>query len=287
MTNRRMIMKKRLVLATVLCTLFAFTGCGSETPADAGNTNDSGAAQTEDETPADETPADTDENGSDSAPSADMSDLAGTWFEADVLDSRTLIIAEDGSFTLEYRGGGALYGTVEVVAEENPDDTENYWYSFIDQEGDVWESVCIPDDGIQDDLYFGQGGDPHFIREGAVSYPVTLDVIGEDYLGNWQCDRCGIEITENADGYIVDITWANSASETVEWIYVCYYDSDMCALVSEEQGTKQVLVTEDGNTETIVEYSDGTGSFFLDEGILTWTDDAEHQGDGMEFERIG
>ncbi len=95
-----------------------------------------------------------------------INELVGIWYEADVLDSRTLTIDANGNWTLEYRGGGALYGTVEITEEEMPDETINYWYTFLDEEGDVWDGVAVPDEGVQDDLYFGQGGEPHFVRAG-------------------------------------------------------------------------------------------------------------------------
>ena len=279
-------MKKKTVLATILCTLFALAGCGNAAQADADADADVTPVvdvQTEIDEP--------DDSELESQPLAegDIAALMGTWYEDGALDSRTLIIDEDGAFTLEYAGGGALYGTIEITTEVMPDDTESYWYTFYDQEGEIWEAVCIPDEGVQDDLYFGQGGDPHFIRADAVSYPVSLGVLGEDYVGLWQCDRCSINITEGADGFLCEVNWSQSASETERWTYYCDYDDVLQLLACYDGGVNEALFYEEtGNEEVIEYYSDGSASFVINEdGYLIWFDDVEGYGDGMEFEKIG
>jgi len=282
-------MKKKTVLATILCTLFAVAGCGNAGQADTDAGGNSGAdVRVETEVPVDEP----DDSGleSQSLAEGDIAALVGTWYEADALDSRTLVIDENGAFTLEYAGGGALYGTIEITTEINPDDTESYWYTFYDQEGEIWESVCIPDEGIQDDMYFGQGGDPHFVRAEDVSMPsFTSDIVSSDYTGVWQCDRCSITVTEGADGFLCEVSWASSASETTEWEYYCDYDDIFHSLVCDEGGVNRGLVyDEDGNEEIFEYYNDGTASFVINEdGYLIWFDDVEDYGNGMEFEKIG
>ena len=118
-------MKKKTVLATILCTLFAVAGCGNAAQADAdADVTPVVDVQTEIDEP--------DDSELESQPLAegDIAALMGTWYEDGALDSRTLIIDEDGAFTLEYAGGGALYGTIEITTEGLPDDTESYWYTF-------------------------------------------------------------------------------------------------------------------------------------------------------------
>ena len=44
---------------------------------------------------------------------ASVKDIASVWFE-DALDARTLTINDDGTFTLEYKGGGSRVGTVTI-----------------------------------------------------------------------------------------------------------------------------------------------------------------------------
>ena len=96
----------------------------------------------------------------------DISDIDGVWNEADVLDSRQLIInAEQASFKLVYRGGGTLYGSVKVELYENPDGSPTVWYNFYDESGEFWTGFQRPAQLPINDLYAGQGGDPHFVRE--------------------------------------------------------------------------------------------------------------------------
>jgi hypothetical protein len=49
---------------------------------------------------------------------------------------------------------------------------------------------------------------------------------------------------------------------------------------------KQVVAEEDGESVGDVEYFSGSGSFAINDGILTWTDEEEDAGAGMEFEKV-
>lgn len=97
-------------------------------------------------------------------PEADISDIVGVWNEADVLDSRTLTVNDDGSFRLDYRGGGAMIGDVKIEYSENPDGSPNVWFCFYDNGGDFWEGFRKPDEYPIIDIYAGNGGEPHFVR---------------------------------------------------------------------------------------------------------------------------
>ena len=113
--------------------------------------------------------------------------------------------------------------------------------------------------------------------------------MSSDYTGVWQCDRCSITVTEGADGFLCEVSWASSASETTEWEYYCDYDDIFHSLVCDEGGVNRDLVyDEDGNEEIFEYYNDGTASFVINEdGYLIWFDDVEDYGNGMEFEKIG
>ena len=95
---------------------------------------------------------------------ASVNDIVGVWYEVDVLDSRTLTVNEDATFSLEYRGGGTMYGTVEVTYEEHPDGTKSAWYSFKDVDGTELVAFAKSDDEIQKELFSGQDGELHFYR---------------------------------------------------------------------------------------------------------------------------
>ena len=44
----------------------------------------------------------------------DISEIAGTWNEVDTLYPRTLVIKNDGSFTITFTNGGTMYGIAKV-----------------------------------------------------------------------------------------------------------------------------------------------------------------------------
>ena len=299
-------MKKKTILATVLCALI-MTGCGGNTeqPFVAGedypeevevdteevnageNTEDVSAGEAEEEYP------DAEDEGLESQmlTPGNISELAGTWYEADVLDARTLTISEDGSFSLEYRGGGTLYGNITIEEEETPDGEINYIYSFYDEGGDIWESLAIPDEGIGDDLYFGQGGEPHFVSEASLGIKAGADYVSsgggatvDDFMGNWQCDRCGITISD-VDGQIqVDIMWGDSADVTNCWQYRCTFDEATETLVNNGDGVMYILDSSSGEQEIKDGYTDGQATFTLNYGLLYWDEANETVEDEMGFE---
>lgn len=93
-----------------------------------------------------------------------ITDIVGVWNEADVLDSRTLTVNEDGTFKLEYRGGGTLSGTVKIEYEDHPDGSQTAWFIFYEEDGKMWDGFQRTNEEIMNDLYSGHTGEPHFVR---------------------------------------------------------------------------------------------------------------------------
>ena len=128
----------------------------------------------------------TDQNGNVTSASADLKDIAGTWNEADTLDSRTLTIKADGSYSLAFKGSGTQNGTVKLEASENPDGSKVFWYNFYDAEGKIWTGFR-KSDSPQNDLYSGQDGAMHFVRAAAAAAQNTSS--GEtdirNLVGEW------------------------------------------------------------------------------------------------------
>lgn len=120
------------------------------------------------------------------------------------------------------------------------------------------------------------------------------DAETEDYLreaaafeGRWGCGRATLDIVRDGDAWKAEITWGNSASECVQWVYSCIYDDYENRMDSVGPATKSVLTYgEDGEVaETSVEYEDGQASFVInDAGKLLWLDSKENAGEDMEFE---
>lgn len=109
------------------------------------------------------------------------------------------------------------------------------------------------------------------------------------FLGRWQCDRCTIEISPEADDVKVLVYWGGSASETAEWVYTCVFDEYENTLTCEGEGTCTDIVYDENGEQVSAEtlYTDGAALFRIDEnGCLVWDDLKEDAGEGMAFERI-
>lgn len=110
------------------------------------------------------------------------------------------------------------------------------------------------------------------------------------FLGEWVCDRAKIDIDELSDGsFFVEVTWANSASETVEWMYPCAYDDGEKLLFNFDPGVKSTVQFDETGAavDVITEYDDGEVTFTIDgDDMLIWNDKKENAGDGMRFERV-
>ena len=106
---------------------------------------------------------------------------------------------------------------------------------------------------------------------------------------SWVCDRANIEIAWQDEGYKVFVQWGNSATESSEWDYSCYYDAATNSLTSLAIATRSELTyNEDGTVASWVDvYTDGSATFKLDaDGHLLWQDNKEDAGKDMVFERV-
>ena len=227
--------------------------------------------------------------------------IAGTWYETEVLDSRTLTINSDGSYELAYRGGGSAFGTVEPVVEDNGDGTSTVKYAFYESDGALWATFDCNERAS--DLYSEDDGGLHFvgseyIDENEDSFDTLNDyedaeflhetsegVDAASYEGFWTCDRCAITIVDGGNGeYNVYIAWGSSAYETSEWQYTCTYDEYTATLVCDGTGLlKNVVYGDDGSEDRTEVYTDGTAAFIMREVTPTWLDQNDNAGDGMVF----
>ena len=139
-------MKKRLVLATILCTLAALmiTGCGAIVDDSLADKEEYSVEEDNDDE--DDDWDDDDWDDDEYVPSVD--EIVGVWYEQDALDPRTLFVYDDWTFSLQYQGGGSLDGTVEITEEEHPDDEED---DHPDEEETDDEEEDHPDDEETED----------------------------------------------------------------------------------------------------------------------------------------
>ncbi len=215
--------------------------------------------------------------------------IIGTWREGDALDARILRVNPDYTYELDYRGGGASYGSVRVIAEEHPDGTYSPWYVFDEPDGEIWAMFPKNDeDGtLQKHLWSGQDGALHFIRFDNYEYAGSIEGIApEDYLGVWGCGRCTIVIEKVNNAYVANVKWANSAAEHREWIYSCRYDKDSAIIVCPGNGIcTDSIVYDNGKENDVNVYADGSCEFVLREGVLKWYDNKDKAGQDMDFLR--
>ena len=217
------------------------------------------------------------------AGAADIKEIAGFWHEEGVLDARSLIISGNGNYELYSRGGGAAYGTVQVAWEQHPDGTYSPWYNFYDADGTLWMGCAKSNESPQHDLWSGQDGALHFARNENNSATREGET-PESYLGIWGLGRCTIDISRDGDMYMATIKWAGSASESAVWTYPCTYDPYEAVLFCRGQGVKTDYVwDEKGEMTSLEAYTDGSCTLVMREGVLTWNDEKENLGDGMEL----
>ena len=134
-------MKKALITILALALLLTLFGCGSK-PADQIG-NETAAGQT--------------------ATDPNIQNLSGNWIEQGHPDNK-LTVNADGSF--DYTGAdGPVKGTVKVEYEEYPDGTKSPLYSFYQDGGEFWLGFYFEEGADLTDLYSGQDGARHFVRE--------------------------------------------------------------------------------------------------------------------------
>ena len=104
---------------------------------------------------------------------------------------------------------------------------------------------------------------------------------GAAFLGEWSGERADISIEVLGENeYGVYITGENTV-----WAYLCRYDEETDALVSEGDAYKiNIAQDENGEDDEEFVYDDGSAAFSIDgEGRLVWDDRKEGAGEGMTF----
>jgi len=107
-----------------------------------------------------------------------------------------------------------------------------------------------------------------------------------DISGAWYDTqtRCMMTV-EAAEGgaYRVKISWSSSVSDWTEWQVLVNYDPAAERFCYTDGVKQRVTHDNQGNASTEVLYRNGTGTLFLRDGFLYWTDDLEATRDGSPF----
>lgn len=219
-----------------------------------------------------------DESGKSADEKSKIKGIIGTWIEVSVYP-RTLTVKEDGTYTLDEDNG-----KVTIDYEDHPDGSKSVWYTFTTNEGEFWTSFVKDEENeVQNDLWSGQDGEMHFMRDG-----IDEHLTADDYcLHTWSSGRCYITFEKSKTGYVASVKWANSAADSTQWTYNCVFDEETSSMVCKKGATRVELSTsESGKTKTKTVYKDGSGSFLIKSGTLRWTDDKEGAGNDMYLIRI-
>ena len=100
-----------------------------------------------------------------------VEDFSGLWVLAENGDIQLYIFADatlyGGIFTFVDADGTETTGTIAADSVEYPDGSVEYGYTFTTDGGDFWSTLYVGEESVGDDLYFGQSGDPHFVRSWA------------------------------------------------------------------------------------------------------------------------
>ena len=215
-----------------------------------------------------------------------LQSICGKWREEGGLNPRTLVINADGTYDLSYRGG-ASKGTVKITQEEYADGYKVSWYNFYEADGTLW--MGAPRDGeypVQTDLFSGQDGAMHFVRQENGCHDTGTGVHPEDYAGIWACGRCSMTITPEGNGYLAEIQWASSAAEGSRWIFPCTYDSYSAQLFCNGRGKRiDYVCDETGTCKNKIIYQNGSSTFTMREGVLFWQSPEEPNYTDIEFRR--
>jgi len=233
-----------------------------------------------------------DENiGASPVTKTDYMQIAGVWYEENVLDTRALTIDGDGTYKLSYRGGGSEYGNIQIERQVlGADDVTNIWYCFYREDGTLWESFRLTArENMSPALVSGFDNTASVFGLGdgdSSGEPDNSLAAVKRFMGNWSCGRCYISISSNGDGtYNADIKWSSSAAEGSAWTYICTYDAENDALVCSGSGVNvDYVYTEDGQSSHTENYNNGSAMFYTDNnGNLLWHDYYANVADEMVF----
>ena len=291
--------KKIIAMSLILAVSAAVSGCGttdkdksSETVSTTETSTSAVTTETETASTAESTETETtaEKTSGTETVTNKFASIAGDWYIDGDTSAAHISISDTGTFTSYYATSGVENRGYIEYAENGNGDTSDPVYVLYTDDGSQY--IEFKDDGSErkQDMYSEGVYGAHFVRiEGAGG--IADDGIGdgeiaaeEDYLGTWGCNRATLTIYSNGDGtYLGTVTWSDSAFAYVEWTYTLSYENGI--MVCNENAVKKYYEYKDGNPnpEVNVMYDNGSGSFTLRNGVITWYDAEENLGEDMEF----
>ena len=186
---------------------------------------------------------------------------------------------------------------------------------YSDEDGDGIDELIVRINAVSGEILYAirpndSTGDyyvdsiSYAIEDGKIVYGLPVDYEGderlgesdgEQFLGSYQCDRCGIDIVrEGESAFVFDIKWGSSAFETDQWIYFAFYQGEdnegNAYFVCSGGGSHVRHITDMDTEETVDEVigDDLAAEFVFKNGKLYWHDlsDKDSSVSDMEFEKI-
>lgn len=181
---------KKSIIAISLISALCFTSCGSDASSSgsgkssnaasttsvtsvsaatetssAAETTEARTTQLKTETTTEKTTENKTENTTElitETPDYSPSDLVGEWVETNSFNN-ILTVNDDATFSLKYEGGGTRSGIIKIDSEEHPDGSFTYWYSFYDNDNNLWTGFVCPEKPF-DEIYSEDEGGMKFVR---------------------------------------------------------------------------------------------------------------------------
>ena len=122
----------------------------------------------------------------------DVSEISGTWDEVGTLYPRQLVIRNDGSFTLVFADGTAMYGTVKVEEIGYPNGSIMTWFNLYDANDNFYTGFEATSQTPLNDLYTGQDCSEHFVRYIEPEHKYSTDELQEMAAKDYE-EKTGIK----------------------------------------------------------------------------------------------
>lgn len=164
-------------------------------------------------------------------------------------------------------------------------------WSFIYDSGSQEVSTDVPPEmSIENDQLMPESDS--YINQTETSKTVTetsepVEYYSAEFVGEWWdtwSDRCSMTIESGGINYYINIHWGSSAWDTTIWSFVGTYDNELGGIVYTGSCIDS-HVSDDGEVQETIKYSDGTGFIYIEGDMLYWIDDVEGAGADCIFQR--
>ncbi len=141
-------------------------------------------------------------------------------------------------------------------------------------------SAAEPQGGGEPEPWVPSENDPPRYTSDEGNPFIDLEGMYQDEAGQ----RASMVISAYEDSAaIVSVSWADSASETNDWIMYAEMDEDGGGFSYEVCIKTHISFDEDGEATEETIYEDGTGRFVIYNNHIDWIDDKEDAGKGCRF----